>query len=188
MNLISYVATIATKADFVSFWNNQYDFDQYPEEPYASNLGKLTEQSIMALFTWKNGRELSAQKEDSVRRNYIDRVDEVRALGSEFTAPAFLERFAEGGAIWRIFWLHCCCPAFPIFDQHVYRAMRFIEGQATDELDGKSDARKIERYLTQYLPFHRRFAEIEPRELDRALWSYGRFLKEWPTFSAEQST
>ncbi len=66
-----------------------------------------------------------------------------------------------------------------MFDQHVYRAMRLIEGQASDELDGKSDARKIELYLTQHLPFHRRFAGIDPRKLDRALWSYGRFLKQW---------
>jgi hypothetical protein len=179
MKLISYVANMATKADFVSFWNNQYDLLQYPEEPYAKNLGKLTEQSIMVLFEWKNGGKLSARKEDSVRRNYINRVDEVRALGSTFTAPAFLERFARGGAIWRIFWLHCCRRAFPMFDQHVYRAMLLIEGQACDELDGKSDVRKIELYLTQYLPFLRRFAGIDPRKLDRALWSYGRFLKQW---------
>jgi hypothetical protein len=179
MKLISYVATIATKADFVSFWNNQYDLLQYPEEPYAKNLGKLTEQSIMALFKWKNGGKLSALKEGSVRRNYISRVDEVRALGPEITAPAFLERFAEGGAIWRIFWLHCCRPVFPMFDQHVYRAMRSIEEQASDELAGKSDTWKIELYLTQYLPFRRQFARLDQRKSDRALWSYGRFLKQW---------
>ncbi len=114
-----------------------------------------------------------------MRRNYIKRVDEVRALGSTLTAAAFLERFAKGGAIWRIFWLHCCRPAFPMFDQHVYRAMLLIEGQASDELAGKSDARKIELYLTQYLPFLRLLAGIDPRKLDRALWSYGRFLKQW---------
>lgn len=87
MNLISYVATNATKADFVLFWNNQYDLLQYPEEPYAKNLGKLTKQSIMALFKWKNAGKLSARKEDSVRRNYINRVDEVRALGVRLYRP-----------------------------------------------------------------------------------------------------
>jgi hypothetical protein len=38
----------------------------------------------------------------------------------------------------------------------------------SDDLDGKPDARKIELYLTQYLPFHEQFAGIDPRELDRA--------------------
>ena len=49
----------------------------------------------------------------------------------------FLSR--PGGAIWRIFWLHCHYPnKFPIYDQHVHRAMACIIGMKSLEIPKKN--------------------------------------------------
>ncbi|MGB8412392.1 MAG: hypothetical protein WCE23_06155, partial [Candidatus Binatus sp.] len=74
--------------------------------------------------------------------------------------------------------LHCCRPEFPMYDQHVHRAMTFIEEGQRDELGKKPDHRKIEIYLTRYLSFYKeQFVRIEPRRVDKALWAFGKFLK-----------
>jgi hypothetical protein len=65
-----------------------------------------------------------------------------------------LARFREGGVIWRIFWLHCWQPErFPIYDQHVHRAMRFLQTGKPDEIPLR-EADKIRAYLSDYMPFH----------------------------------
>jgi hypothetical protein len=92
----------------------------------------------------------------------------------------WLKKFGTGGAIWNIFFLHVWDQQFPIFDQHVYRAMRFIESRQITEIP-VANARKIEIYLKEYLPFYKNLEQyletIQPRDLDRALWKFGQFLK-----------
>jgi hypothetical protein len=39
--------------------------------------------------------------------------------------------------------------------------------------------KRIGIYLDEYRPFFRRFADCEHRQVDRALWSFGRFLKNY---------
>jgi len=57
--------------EFVNFWSRQYN---YPNEHiYNDNISKeLTEKRILQLFRWKNGTKLSALKETSVRKNYVN--------------------------------------------------------------------------------------------------------------------
>jgi len=120
---------------------------------------------------------LSAAKHLSVEQNYVAHIAKVSGFPQTTSAASFLEAFPSGGAIWRIFWLHCWQPSrFPIYDQHVHRAMVFIEKQQLEEIPERG-TEKVQQYLDRYLPFHQRFQNINQRSLDKALWSYGRFLK-----------
>jgi hypothetical protein len=84
--------------------------------------------------------------------------------------------------------MHCFHPdRFPIYDQHVYRAMVFIQEGGMEELNGLSDKAAIKTYLERYLPFHREFEKLNlpfdrnkdgarHRNIDRALWTFGKCL------------
>lgn len=181
----------APRAAFVAFWARQYEDDL--ENLYDANIHvkPFTDDAIRKLFEWKNGSKLSDRKEKSVERNFISKKDhesvkraidfpsvasleEARTFASQFLA----EDFPEGGEIWRIFWLHCCNQRFPIYDQHVHRAMVFIEEGRIEDLERFAE-RKIDQYLRRYLPFYRRFEENE-RDVDKALHTFGRLLQMWP--------
>ena len=161
------------------FWDQQY---RYPQESlYSDNIGKrLTPRRVRDLFRWKNGSPLSKAKRRSVEENFVRRIGHARRLPADISAEEFLEEFPSGGPIWRIFWLHCCRPeTFPIYDQHVHRAMAFIEGDGLGELAQRSDPEKVRLYLGRYLPFYQEFTGFDTRSVDRALWSFGRFIKAW---------
>jgi hypothetical protein len=165
------------RGKFVAFWEAQYDFEQKDDELYKQNVGKpLTEELIMEWFKWKNGMSLSERKERSVRQNFVAHLVDLDTLPKDASASALLDRFTNGGVIWRIFWLHCWQPErFPIYDQHVHRAMRFIQEGLIEEIP-TTDRRKIESYINNYLPFHAEFSELNSRSVDKALWAFGRFL------------
>lgn len=171
-----YFAKGVSAADFVTYWSPRYNYKN--EHLYADNIGKpLTAQRIYDLFVWKNGSRLAAKKRRSVEQNYVAHVKDLKRLLLDTSAEAFLNEFASGGAIWRIFWLHCWQhERFPIYDQHVHRAMVFIEEQRVEEIPS-GDADKVGSYVQRYLPFHGQFPGINSRLVDRALWFYGRFLK-----------
>ncbi len=177
-----YRLDLTTAEEFVTFWSAQYKDPL--ETLYLENIGRpLTPERILALYTWKNGGKLSANKLKAVRKNFIKWIEEVQRLSEKTTGKAFLDRFSIGGAIWRIFWLHCWQPEhFPIYDQHVHRAMTFIkkiEEQDAHELNDVRDGQKVSLYLNRFLPFCERFAGLSPREVDRALWTFGKFLRDW---------
>src|ERR1039458_7645017 len=93
---------------FVEFWSALYDFGQDDDEFYRQNVHKpLTEERIMEWFKWKNGmNRLAQQKLRSVQRNFVARRAELDTIPNDVSARALLDRFASGGVIWRIFWLH----------------------------------------------------------------------------------
>lgn len=168
---------LGTAAEFVEFWEQLY---AYPNEKlYTDNIGKpLTPSRILELYKWKNGGELSVAKRQSVERNYISRLKEAKGLPEDTPPDDFLKRFSEGGAIWRIYWLHLWQPQkYPIYDQHVHRAMRLIEEGEASEIPSY-DPCKISLYLEEFIPFFRtRFAGLDRRRVDRALWACGKYLK-----------
>jgi hypothetical protein len=162
---------------FVNSWSQQY---QYAEEHlYNDNIGhELTEQRILDLFRWKNGTLLSKRKYNSVQQNFVRRRGELAQFENNRHANEFLRNFSEGGAIWRIFWLHCYRPnEYPIYDQHVHRAMTFIQAGEKQEIP-QYGPRKIDAYLNRYLPFYEQVAALDRREADKALWSFGKFINE----------
>lgn len=176
MRLIVYEPLQVDQKAFVSFWAERYK--GYDDEFYQANVGQeLTERRILDLFTWKNGTELSEAKRQSVLRNFVARRSELTLAANE-TATQLLARFSEGGAIWRIFWLHCWQPMrFPIYDQHVHRAMRFVESGVREEIP-KRNPQKVSVYLNRYMTFHTQFDGMPYREVDKALWAFGKFIGE----------
>jgi len=177
MKLIIYRPANADITTFVEFWADRYQ--GYDEAFYQNNIGKeLTQDRILEWFTWKNGTPLSEAKRQSVMRNFVARRGELDHVKSKETASDLLDRFNSGGAIWRIFWLHCWQPVrFPIYDQHVHRAMRFIQSGVQEEIPER-ESEKIRTYLDSYIAFHSQFDGINYRLVDRALWAFGKFISE----------
>jgi hypothetical protein len=166
----------SSRTEFVQFWERLYF--GYNEDFYKDNIGQpLTQDLIEEWFKWKNGSPLSAQKAKTIRRYFSPDHERVEHDAASDTLTTFLNK--PGGAVWRIFWLHLQHPReFPIYDQHVHRAMAFM----LDWHDAKreiptSNSKKIQIYLKEYRPFFCSFNECERRKVDRALWSFGRFLK-----------
>lgn len=174
MRLPVFKEELVTKSDFVTFWSGQYSYKN--EHLYDDNIGKeLTEDRIWALFMWKNGGPLSAKKSTSVKSNFIKDETRIPAKRDEMFLGTYLDK--PGGAIWRIFWLHCNYPnTYPIYDQHVHRAMANIMEWKEIEIPSYNKE-KVKMYIEQYLPFWDEFSEFPAKRVDEALWAYGKFLK-----------
>ena len=162
-----------TPKDFVRFWEQLYS--GYSEEFYRENIDlPLTEKRIADWFVWKNGTPLSANKTQTIRR-FLAPEEYISHDADAVTLEAFLNR--PGGAIWRIFWLHLQHPRhFPIYDRHVHRAMAFMLKWRIPEIPVRNPT-KVRNYLEAYRPFFDRFDDCDRRQVDRALWRFGRFLK-----------
>lgn len=83
------------------------------------------------------------------------------------------------GFIWGLFTLHCSYPLeYPLYDQHVYRAFKKIEP------DGKSLPLQASYQWKDYVAYKAFFENmlseygVDHWILDRALWSYGKWLKQ----------
>jgi hypothetical protein len=166
---------LVDKRRFVEFWSSRYPAKY--EHTYQANIGKpLTERRLLRLFEWKNGGRSANHKKASIRRNYIEERPVPPRPNDTDSVLRFIQQ--PGGAIWRIFWLHCHSPTtYPIFDQHVYRAMRKLTSGTKGELPG-SNLGKAAAYVTEYLPYHAWLAWPNKKQLDEALWSYGKYLKD----------
>jgi hypothetical protein len=89
----------------------------------------------------------------------------------------YLDCEQPGGTIWNIFFLHCLAPGtWPIFDQHTYRAMHYMQTGHIKEI-GYTNKLKYEAYESKYIPFVASLKGPTPRTVDRALFAFGRFLK-----------
>jgi len=174
MNLPVYIEKFVSVSEFVAFWSRQYTYDN--EHLYDENIGKeLTEDRIWKLFLWKNGKPLSEKKRISVKQNFIDE----KIVFPPDLDNIFLEIYLNrpGGAIWRIFWLHCNYPKkYPIYDQHVHRTMASMKKWKELEIPYYNKS-KVDCYISYYLPFWREFSDLPPKKVDEALWIYGKFLK-----------
>ena len=110
-------------------------------------------------------------------KNFVARLDDLQKLPSDTGKENCLEKFNKGGAIWRIFLLHCWSESeYPIYDVHVHRAMTFICGEQREEIGGWDDRRKIDAYLNRYIPFFERFGDHDSRAVDQALVAFGQSL------------
>jgi len=168
--------TPSSPEEFIRFWANLY-VDRH-EEYYTHNIGKkLTPERVRKLFLWKNSGEASKSKKKTIENNFVEKLKEVSNLAEETTPKEFLDKFIRGGPIWRIFFLHIWQPKrYPIYDQHVYRAMIFLRDGKKKEIPAKNPE-KIATYLSDYIPFHRQFQDDGNRSVDKALWTFGKFLK-----------
>ena len=167
--------TDENRAEWLEFWSGRYIYPQ--PHLYDTNIrAALTPTSIVELFTWKNGTPLSQRKAVSVSDNYVSVAEALPRLTSVEDGRNYIQG-VSGGAIWGIFWLHCLNPdLFPIFDQHTYRAMHWIQNNQVHELPTYNPA-KIRIYFDRYLPFLAEFEGVNERVLDRALFAYGKSKK-----------
>jgi len=172
------VLASGTAEAFVEEWSHRYVDPR--ERLYEANIGRaLTPDRARRLFVWKNGGPLSSAKQGSVEANYIRRLPELGRLPTEMTPTEFLRIFS-GGAIWRIFWLHCWRPErYPIYDQHVHRSMEYITSGRQREIPERQEA-IITSYVERYLPFWEKLPSLPNRAVDKALWTFGKFLKTFP--------
>lgn len=183
-----YQPVAAGPREFIEFWAPRYGFAN--EIDYTHNIrGPHTNESLRTMFRWKMGTQFqNAEKLAERERHFISRTEEARGFAADVTAADFLASFANGGRIARIFWLHCWYPdRFPIYDQHVHRAMVFIQEGRIEELAMFTDKAAIDAYLTRYLPFHGEYKRLDlpfdvkrdgvrHRNIDRALWTFGKCL------------
>jgi hypothetical protein len=162
------------KDAFVEYWVSKYPLVNEPL--YKANIGKpLTAKRVWALFEWKNNGPISKRKRDSIQRNYIDDKPKAPRAGDRDGLVRFVCQ--PGGAIWRIFWLHCYDPLqYPIFDQHVYRAMlRLLDGKAAEP--PATNRGKALAYADEFVSFFKACDYPSGKLHDQALWSYGKYLK-----------
>jgi len=164
-----YIMEKCAEKEFIEENKKKYS---YPNDIlYSINIGKkLTNERILKLYEWKNGMKLSQKKMESVENNY--------PIGlKEDLVGRYLDSRRPGGPIWNIFYLHINNPEeWPIFDQHVYRAMRSILNKEINKLPtNKEKIYKI--YRDEYKPFFKRFREKSHRIKDKAFFAYGKSLK-----------
>ena len=171
-------------ADFVEFWAELYD--DKDEQIYREYIGQpLTPKSVKALLAWKamliTKKSIEGGNHPFVKALIADlghfQSIQSNPLTSE-DADKFLTTELKGkGMIWKIFTLHILHPdKYPIFDQHVYRSMVYLKTGKIAEISKNPEEKQL-KYLNEYLPFYNELGYYEDRKLDKALFSFGQFLK-----------
>jgi len=180
MNNYPIISNTGTIKQFVDCWREYYN--AYSEDIYSTHITNdpLEEEDIRVLFKWKNGMSLSGSKTKVLESKVLNRLDVINELRNErdIDFDSLNEQFKDLAAIWRIFVMHIINPfEFPIFDQHVYRAMRFLKNNRVEDLKN-DDLVKIELYKNGYLPFYKDLVSglDDLRSCDKALWAFGKFL------------
>jgi len=171
---LSFSLEFNTPDEFITYWASKYQYKL--EYLYEMNIGKqLTKKSVIELFTWKNGFILSNNKMESLVKNY-------NPNHNEDLEKRYLNPKQSGGPIWNIFYLHCNNPTkYPIFDQHTFRAMKYIKNGKILELP-KDKAEVYNLYKKEYMEFIKELSDFELRKNDKALFTFGRFLKNVKNF------
>ncbi|MCC6549664.1 MAG: hypothetical protein IT279_06300 [Ignavibacteriaceae bacterium] len=175
MKLFKFTKTTCTPEEFVKYWSNGYDY--VLEDLYKNNINApWSRNKVLNLFKWKNGKNLSQRKLQSVEVNYLSRLGN---LPTDLTLGDGIIIFDDlnGGPIWNIFWLHLLrSDIFPIFDRHTYRAFYYLtQGEISELRDNNEHIRDI--YFNEYIQFFNQFIGIDRRDVDKALFTFGRFLK-----------
>ena len=134
---------------------------------------------LTALFEFRVG-SLPYQKPSELVANYRAIIAPYPA--SEALGKAYANTHLRGGAIYNIFWLHCMTPrVFPIFDQHVYRAMMYTQTGSLEELP-LDNRKRMAVYWNAYVPFFKNVKKgtrLPQRTIDRGLFTMGQFLKRY---------
>ena len=136
-----------------------------------SFTGRWNPKSPIGYLTWIEISENEKEIKEKIQKDFSKEKPEIVAeLGSR-----------EGfGFIWALFVLHCFYPeTYPLFDQHVYRAYRYIDSSGrecllTPRLD-----------WSDYVTYRNFFcSQVEATalpywEVDRALWAFGKHKKQF---------
>lgn len=182
-----------TAADFVEFWARTYTDKN---EPIYSECirNPLTKESVRNLFTWKAmaiNRTTIKEGDNKFVEAVVDNLGRFQNMPLSMLEDAdkFLTtELKDRGMIWKIFVLHILHPdKYPIFDQHVYRAMVYLKTGEIKEIPESNEEKQL-KYINEYLSFYNEHGYYEDRKLDKALFSFGQFLKtRWGSHGTENS-
>lgn len=177
--MFTFMPTSVSVSEFVKFWE-----PQYPVKNDNSSYLKVIEErplslkNLHTLFEWKAGKQFGGKTKTLVDGKYLPILDEINGLPLDFDGKRFVEKYGQTGAIWSIFLLHCWQPEkYPIYDQNVHRAMKFITSSKNQDFAKWSNKKKLDSYFDVYLPFYQQFRPSGMRDADRALFMCGKFLK-----------
>lgn len=170
--------------EFVEFWNQFYKADQ---KEYIENLhlgSALTERNIRKLIAWKMpaiSKKSSIQKALRIRR-YINTFRSGDITEEEMDKK-LKQVIPSGTNVLRVFIKHIAKPtAYPIYDQHVFRAYCKEVGGKSSEIAEKYDAYRafffsIYKILYGEHKDDNSKATVENmKRIDNALMAYGQFL------------
>jgi hypothetical protein len=171
--ILSFSIEFNSLDQFLDHWSTKYRDPKFPDraidDPYIGRC-PFTSSALLHLFEWKNGSALSSRKRHSIEQHYP------LSYPRNQLARRYLDPKAEGGAIWNIFYMHCVNPhRWPIFDQHTFRAMHFMQTGDIKELPSHKPS-IYEFYQREYIPFVRHL-NSDRRKIDKALFAFGQFLK-----------
>jgi hypothetical protein len=173
---------------FCDVWAEQYSDKNRDMELYypAINSETLNEALLLGFYEWKNGSVLSQLKKtafvDKIQ-NKLAKINELKkAKATDF--KIIRDSFPNVSDIWLITLAHLINPdCFPIFDQHVYRAYKYLKITNTDITEYDKENKRTKLYLELYLPFFDELIAsdktIDKKKIDEALWSFGKFLSSY---------
>ena len=165
--------------EFISFWSKLYVYDNAVLYERIHNK-TLSEDDLKDLYKWKNGMKLSQAKEKSLNTKIISKLEIVNNLraASNFDLEYFLKEFKQVSGVWKVFLLHILKPnRFPIYDQHVHRAYRFINNQSSNDIRASmKESLKLEFYFEEYYPFVRQSQITDLKKMDEAFFAFGQFI------------
>ena len=169
----------ASLKEFISFWSKLYVYDNAVLYERIHNT-TLSENDLKDLYKWKNGMKLSQAKEKSLNTKIISKIEIVNNLraASNLDLEYFLKEFKQVSVVWKVFLLHILKPnRFPIYDQHVHRAYRFINNQSSDSIKASmNESVKLKFYFEEYYPFVRESKITDLKKMDEAFFAFGQFI------------
>ena len=144
--------------EFISFWSRLYAYDNavlYDKIHHKT----LSEKDIKDLYQWKNGMKLSQAKDKSLDTKIIKKINIINSLRAttEIDLDYFLKEFKEVSVVWKVFLLHIISPSiYPIYDQHIHRAYRFMHNEASDGIKASmNEGPKLKFYIEELDYFHK---------------------------------
>jgi len=165
--------------EFISFWSRLYAYDN--AALYDKIHHKvLSEKDIKDLYQWKNGMKLSEAKEQSLNTKIIKKIKIINSLRAitEIDLGYFLKEFKEVSVVWKVFLLHIISPnRYPIYDQHIHRAYRFMHNEASDGISASmNETTKLKFYFEEYYPFVKESKIKDLKKMDEAFFAFGQFI------------
>jgi hypothetical protein len=165
--------------EFISFWSKLYAYDNAGLY-YKIHYKVLSEKDIKYLYQWKNGMKLSQAKEKSLDTKIIKKLNIINSLRAttEFDLNYFLKEFKEVSVVWKVFLLHIISPSiYPIYDQHIHRAFRFMHNEASDGIKASmNEGIKLKFYFEEYYPFVKQSKIKDLKKMDEAFFAFGQFI------------
>lgn len=163
--------------NFIEVWAPLYPKDKYPDVHHLFYKQSIEEDDLKKIYSWKNSMELSTKKSAALEK-ILTKIALIKELKVNFDKDYFNRHFNEISPIWQILLLHILCPdEYPVFDQHVFRAMYFMK---YNEIKDLKSWKTLEFYCKEYRPFFNDIifkTAVNRIELDQALWAFGKTLK-----------